>query len=143
MTDATTLLTLSGDGIAPYSARGLTQSLKPIAASQNMRRTINGDLLDTASAQFRKYESTISCTDQQAPALDGIWPGMTLTVGCAAELCYKTGGTAERTPVSGSSRTDGDFTFYRPSLTMRVRDFQESLDEWNAQTGWTLELEEV
>jgi len=38
--------------VPPYSARGLTQTLTPIAAAANMRRTINGELLDLSAGQF-------------------------------------------------------------------------------------------
>jgi len=139
-----TLLSLSGPGVAPYSARGLSQSLEPIDAAANIRRTINASLRDFSAVQFRKYKSTISCTDQLAPALDGIWPGMQLTVDCVAELSYKTsGGSPERSVVTGSSRTEGAYTYYRPRLTMLVISFNQNEDEYARQVGWTLELEEV
>lgn len=140
MTD-TTVLRLEGMGVPPYSARGLTQTLDPIQAAGQIRRTVNGTLVDFSGTQFRKYKSTISCNDQQAPALEGIWPGMTLTVDCVAELGYETStGGPSRTVVS--SREDGDFTFYRARLTMLVMAFTQSRDEYGHQTGWTLELEE-
>jgi len=144
MPDATTLLSLSGEGVPPYSARGLTQTLEPIPAAANARRTVNGELIDTSVEELRKYQSTIQCNDQQAPAFDGIWPGQILTVDCVSELAYKTsGGSPSRTVVEGSSRVDGDYTFYRPQLTMMVVNWTASKDEWGAQVGWTLALEEV
>jgi hypothetical protein len=140
----TTLLTLTGMGVTPYSARGLTQTLEPISAAVSLRRTVNGTLVDVSAPQFRKYRSTISCTDQQAPAIDGIYPGLTLTVGCIAELSYITsGGTPKRTPVTGSSRTEGPFTFYRPSLSMKVTGYRTTTDEYGSTVGWQLDLEEV
>ena len=63
------VLTLSGIGVPPYSARGASQTLEPIASSQQLRRTINGELIDISRAEFRKYRSTISCVDQQPPAV--------------------------------------------------------------------------
>lgn len=139
-----TLLVLSGEGVAPYSARGLSQSLEPISAASNMRRTVNGTLIDISDAVYQKYTSTITCTDQLAPALDGVWPGTTLTVDCVQELCYKTsGGSPSRTVVSGSSRVEGSYTYYRPQLTMLVIGFTINTDEWGAAVGWTLQLEEV
>lgn len=143
-----TLLAISGPGVSPYSARGLTQSLEPIAAAASMRRTINGALRDLSQPQFRKYQSTISCADQVAPALDGIWPGMILVVDCVAELSYKTGGSPSRPVASVDSsedatRTDGGYTFYRPRLTMRVVNYTESNDEYGATVTWSLQLEEV
>jgi hypothetical protein len=142
---STTLLVLSTPmGVPLFSARGLKQSLTVIRQAQQLRRTINGELVDLSLSQFRKYASTISCTDQRAPAIDGIWPGQILTVSCVAELSYLTaGGSPARTVVSGSSYTEGDFTFYRPQLTMRVVTPQTEMDEWKASVGWSLQLEEI
>ena len=138
------VLTLSGIGVPPYSARGASQTLEPIGSSQQLRRTINGELIDISRAEFRKYRSTISCVDQQPPAIDGVWPGQVLTVGCISELSYLTAGGAPARPlVSGSSRTEGDYTFYRPSLTMRVVAFSQDTDEYGAVVSWSLQLEEV
>lgn len=129
--------------LTPYSARGLTQSLEPIA-SGNQRRTINGELIDLTPEQFRKYQSTITCTDQVTPALDGAYLGQTVTVECVAELAFRTiGGSASRPIVSGSARIDGDFTFYRPELTMIVKSIQLAHEEWNASYAWQIDLEEV
>jgi hypothetical protein len=140
-----TLLVLTGVGIAPFSARGLTQTLEPIRQSAQLSRTINGDAIDLSQEQFQKYFSSISCNDFNVPALDGIWPGMVLTVDCVAELCYGggTGGSAQRSAVSGSERTVDDFTFYRPQLSMRVVSYRTQVDEYGASVGWTLDLEEV
>lgn len=139
-----TLLTLSGDLLPPYSTRGASQTLEPIDAAANMRRTVNGALKDISFDGFRKYKSAITCSDQRVPALDGVWPGLTLTVGCVQELCYKTlGGTPSRPVVSGSSRVEGAYTYYRPQLTMKVMGYQTTLDEWDATVGFTLNLEEV
>lgn len=139
-----TLLVLSGNGVMPYSARGLSQTLDLIAGASQNRRSINGALVDLSQPQFRKYASTITCTDQNAPALDGIWPGMQLTVDCIAELSFKTaGGVQTRTAVPDSSRTEGAFTIYRPRLTMRVMAFNTNQNEYEASVAWSLQLEEV
>lgn len=153
-----TLLTLSFDGIgaAPgvnfYSARGLHHTLEPIEAVRQssggsggiLRRTVNGKLVDLSAHQMRLYRTEISGNDQGAPALDGLWAGMILVVGCAFELAYLTAtATPGRTPVPGSQRVEGDYTYYRPLLTMMVADFQADKDEWGAVTGWKLSLEEV
>lgn len=143
MAVALTLLELSGIGVPPYATRGATQSLTPIQQAASMQRTVNGDLDDLGLDQFRKFSSVISCNDQLAPACDGVWPGQEITVNCVQELCYKTsGGAPSRTVVSGSSRVEGAFTYYRPQLVMRVMTFSLSTDEWNAQVGWTMTLEE-
>ncbi|WP_291207096.1 hypothetical protein [Hyphomonas sp.] len=138
-----TLLVLTGIGIPAYSARGLTQTLQPIEAAGSQRRTVNGTLVDLSLSQFRKYRSTIRCSDMEAPALDGIWPGLVVTVDCVVELSCPSSATPAKTVVPGSQRLQGSFTFYRPRLVMQVIDHSIEKNEWGAVTGWTLELEEV
>ena len=139
-----TLLRLSGLGLSPYAARGLTQTLNPIDQSKDLRRTINGELVDFSVEQFHKYASVISGNDHMPPGLSGIWPGRDVSVECIAELYYLTvGGTAERAIVDGSERVEGPYTYYRPILSMRVVDFSQSFDEWDAQVSWSLTLEEI
>lgn len=139
-----TLLSWTGDGVSPYSARGLTQSLEPIAAAENMRRTINGTARDLSAPQFRKYKSAIVCADQVAPALDDVWPGDVLTVNCVKELSYKTaGGSPARSVVSGSSRVEGAHTLYRPVIVFMVMTKTETKDEYGCVDSWQLTLEEV
>src|SRR4029078_9854115 len=111
-----TLLELVGIGVPPYSARGLSQSLAPIDQAVNIVRAIDGSLLDMSYAPFRKYKSSISCDDQQAPAVDGVWPGQLLTVSCVAELCVADPGVPDRPVVPGSQRTAEGFIYYRPVL---------------------------
>lgn len=143
MTD-NTLLVLTGMGVTPYSARGLSQTLEPIAAAAAARRTLNGTLRDVSQPQFQKYKSSVSCTDQDVPALEGVWPGLVLTVECVAELSYLTHSAGPSRPVvSGSEREADGFTFYRPQLSMMVTDYSETVDEWGATTQWKLDLEEV
>jgi hypothetical protein len=143
MTDTTSVLVISGDGMPPYAVRNISQTLEPIDAAKSLRRTVNGRQVNVAAEQFRLYKSTISCTDQQPPAFDNVWPGDVLTVDCVKELSYKTaGGSPQRTVVSGSSRTEGDFTFYRPQLTMVVQSKSESTEEYSADNPWTIDLEE-
>src|SRR5215831_1948082 len=99
-----TLLKLFGMGVPPYSARGLSQTLKPIEQAGNVVRAIDGSLLDLSYAPFRKYKSEITCSDQTAPAISGIWPGQLLTVYCVAELAFDEYGSAQRSEVPGSMR---------------------------------------
>ena len=143
MTDST-ILRLTGMGIPPYSARGLSQTLEPIPASQQLRRTINGTLTDFSATQFRKFQSSISGDDQDPPAFNGLWPGMELVVDCIPELAYETmTGGPDRTVVPGSAREEGDFSYYRPQLTMKVVNFSLKKDEYGAQNSWVLDLEET
>lgn len=139
-----TLLSISVMGLPPYSIRGVTQTLQPIAAAGSLRRTINGVLTDLSQSQFRKYASSLSCSDVDPPAFDGIWQGQTVVVDCVVELCYPTSSAGpSRTVVPGSEREADGFTFYRPRLTMKVVSLNVSKDEWGAVNGWQLDLEEV
>lgn len=152
MTDSSTpdaapssVLAFSGIGVPPYSARGLTQSLAPIAEATQIRRTINGASKDLAAPQFRKYKTTIASgpahTDFHPPAVSGVWPGKVIVVDCIAELCYPTGGTPEREVVE--TWQVGDFTFYRPRMTFRVLTYSVGKDEYGAENSWTMDMEEV
>lgn len=142
MTD--TVLEITGADLVPYSSRGATMTLAPIEQSKSTKRTINGELVDLALPQFQKYRATISCTDNNSPQFDRNWPGKSLTVKASAELSYKTaGGSPGRTVVTDSSHAEGDYTFYRPQLTMRVLSWDISYDEWGAEVGWNMELEEI
>jgi len=144
MTASTVLDLGSTYTLSDYATRGLTQTLEVIEAATSLRRTVNGALVNIAASQFRKYRSVISCADQVPPAFDGLWPGQQLTVKCVAELSYKTsGGSPSRSVVTGSSRTEGSWTYYRPELTMRVVRLTTNVNEWGAVVGWSLELEEV
>jgi hypothetical protein len=145
--DFQTLLTISlPSGVPLYSARGLTMTLKVIDAATQLERTVNGELLDLAEEQFRLYAAEITCADQEAPAIDGVWPGMTVVIHCPFELAYVTsGGSPTRPVVSGSSRNTADgFTYYRPVMTFKVRTVEySSFDEWKHEYQWKLSLEEV
>lgn len=138
-----TWLVLSANGVPLYSARGLDQTLQPIDAAHVTRRTINGTLVDLSVDRFHKYQSKISCSDIEAPALDGVFPGLSLTVDCVAELVFATGGTPSRTVIAGSARTVGGFTIYRPRLDMMVVSFNQSISEYARTVQWELDLEEV
>lgn len=143
MTDTTTLLVISGQGLPPYSSRGLSQTLEPIDQAKVLRRTINGQLIDLAPSQFRLYRTTISGADTDSPAFDAVEVGDQLTIDCLAELSFKTaGGSPSRPVVSGSSRTEGSYTLYRPQLTMIVTNKSQTTDENEAMVSWELELEE-
>jgi hypothetical protein len=87
----------------------------------------------------------VTGNDQAPPALEGLWVGVVVTVNCHVELAYRTGagGFPERTPVSGSTRVEGNYTYYRPRFTMRVVESQIELEEWERTASWTLALEEV
>ena len=144
MTIPDTVLAISGIDLTPYSVRGIVQTMEPIGAAARMRRTINGELDDVSDPAFRKYRSTVTFRDQQVPAFTGIWPGKLVIVDCIPEFAHLTAaGTPERTVVPGSSRVEGDFTFYRVRLEMRVASWKYDRNEWGALTGAELVLEEI
>lgn len=139
-----TLLQLDVAALSPYASRGLTQTLAPIQATADLRRTINGELVNFGDDAFQKYGTTISGSDQRPPSIDGVWPGAEITVACVAELSFVTSeGAAGRYAVEGSFREEGTLTFYRPLLDMMVTAFDQSYDEWAAQWNWSIVLEEV
>ena len=143
---ADTLLSISGMGNFQYQARDLTQTLSVIKAMSQQKRTVNGTLVDISNPIFRKYASKISCTDVDAPPIDGLFPGMIVTVDCAVALCYEVGnpGSPHRNAVSGSEYVQNHFVFYRPVLTMMVLEGPNlSFQEWKCANGWELNLEEV
>jgi hypothetical protein len=133
-------------GINPYSARALHGTLSPIEAGQGLdklARNVNGGLIDISAPQFRKYRLEVRGNDQAPPALDGLWVGMLVNVNSLVELGYQTAdGTPTRSPVAGSVRVEGDFTYYCPQFRMRVVHWHQERDEWDAAVAWSLELEE-
>lgn len=143
--DNPTLLRLEGMGVPRYSARGLTQSLNPISASQHIERTINGGLIDLSYTPMQKYASTISGNDQRPPAVEGVWPGKIVIVDCIAELCKEGEDANFDRPVVDydAVRTEAGFIFYRPRLIMMVMNWNMDEDEWARGVNWSLDLEEV
>lgn len=134
-------------GVNPYSARGLTGTLSPIDVAKGadkLARTVNGTLIDISAPQMRKYKLEVRGTDQAPPALDGLWVGMVVTVNSLVELGYLTAtGVSSRTAVSGSVRTEGNYTYYCPQFTMMVVECQVERQEWEQNVPWSLVLEEV
>lgn len=147
MSDPTTLLIIEGVGIPPFSARGITQTLEPIQQAAKFARTVNGGMVNLAAPQFKKYKSVISGSDHDTGAFNGIFPGQVVTVDCIEELGYLTSngpGDNDRPTTQEGPRVSGDFTFYRPRLTMMVTAGPTaSWDEWAGVTTWSIELEEV
>lgn len=142
MTATPTLLELFGIGVPPYSARGLTETLAPIEQSSHLERAIDGSLLNLSYAPFHKYKLTISCSDQQPPAVDGVWAGTLVTVHPVTELGFAEYAGPQREAVPDSLRYEAGFWFYRPILQMMVTSFSLTKDEYGAVVGWQMELEE-
>ena len=131
--------------LLPFSARGLTQTLAfDEEIGRSIRRDWNGKLRDISNPILRNYKSTITCKEVETPAFDGAWLGVEAQVDCCAELSYLTATESpHRAVVSGSSRIEGDFTFFRPSLLMMVVDIRNSLDEYAADYAWQIDLIEI
>lgn len=137
--------------LPPFAARGITQTLEPIVGAgsggsivgSGARRDVNGNLVDLTNPAFRKYATSIDGHDVEAPALDGAWLGTIVQMVCACELSYLTGGSPQRPAVSGTSRVEGSFTFYRPFLTVMITEISHSFDEWQHGYKWKLGAQEV
>lgn len=139
-----TELRIEGAEVPPFSARGITQTLEPIDAASKLERAVNGQMVDFSIPAMRKYRSRISSADLNVPAIAGLWPGKVITVDCVTELCFPTAQPElqERTAVSGSERTIGAWTFYKPVLTMICVGWTSSFEEYHASTAWSYDLEE-
>lgn len=137
--------------LTPYGSRGLTQTYEVItgvggggsALGSWLRRDIRGNLFDNSNVLLRKYNTLISCRDTMTPCLDGSWIGMEVGVECAFEFSYPPGGTPQRTPVSGSERTEAGLNFYRPFLTALISEIKTNFQEYSAAYAWQLGLSEV
>jgi hypothetical protein len=130
--------------ITKYSARGLSQTLDPIAESNQVELSWNARPIDFSYIQFRLYQSEISCSDFEEPSFDNLWPGMQVDVECCKELSYPVAdGFPGRAVVTGSSRTEGDFIFYRPSMRMVILGLSSDFDEYGAKYNWRISLREV
>lgn len=157
-----------GNALAPFSARGCTQTLSPLT-QEVLRRTINGVLISVGNGGHRKFKSTISCKDKAPPAFDGLWNGTLLKVGCIQSMTqaiprnsqkirlerealslhlYESSGKTwpvrkeQDRWVSISLGFPGGFLTYQPLLFMMVKNYYLETDEWGSCVGWTLELEE-
>lgn len=135
-------------GINPYSARGLRGTLRLIDAARGaglLVRTVNGGLIDISAPQMHKFRLEVAGTDQAPPAFDGFRLGVSCTVDSFVELGYKTGtpGAPNHAIVPGSSRVEGNYTYYRPRFTMMIVEWQTEREEWEANVPWSIILEEV
>ena len=165
-----TLLSLSGIGFPPYSARGCQQTLQLIQQPA-LRRTVNGELMAVANPLFQKYRTTIEGADKHPVAMDQLHMGHPVTVGCIHRLWQEVTGqtvhlgrpavqgsvtviTSTRQPLTftqGDPRTiilnaspDGKvYVGYCPILETRLVDFHMAMDEWKHTSVWKLVLEEV
>ena len=125
----TTLLRIDDIELSPYATRQIQVSVEPIAQASQLRRTVNGTLVDTALHQFRKYRVTVTGTDQESPILTSVWPGQAHNLTLVPETGISEGSTGD---------TAGDVT-----LTMRLESWSTDRNEQEAETSWELVFEEI
>lgn len=135
--------------LTPYSARGLSQTYEPIKSASGsgsawLRRDVNGIMESLVDTRFRKYRTTVSCSDGESPCLDEGWIGALVELHCAFEFSYVTGapGSPSRPVVTGSSRVQGSVTYYRPILICYVADIRSGLREYLGMYDWQIDFEE-
>lgn len=144
MADDFTDLIISPDGPPSFSARGVVQTLEPIAVVAPVR-TVNGGLVNLAPPQFQKFRSTLTCEDVDPPAFAGMWVGSLVSVACIEEVGYLTisGSPMPDIPVV-RTRISGAHTFDRLDLLMMVMEpWTQTRNEAAGKTSWQLVLEEV
>ena len=83
MTESEILIQRDGASVAlffpPGSARGIQASVEQVYGG-DLRRTVNGALVDLTRPQLRKYRVSISTTGQALPDLRGLWRGQLVTM---------------------------------------------------------------
>lgn len=124
----TTLLSITGIDLGPYSTRDLTMTLEYIPQASQVDRDINGNLIDLSEPQFRKYRVTIACTDHESPVFIGVAPGTSITITTIPQLGLNRN-TAEEQEVL--------------TLTCLVMPWSVSRQEYKASTAWQIVAEEV
>jgi hypothetical protein len=126
MSNNSTLLSIDSLDFSDYATRGITCALRP-EQNGTIERDWNGNAVVLTIANFRKYQVTVSCTDQEGPPFADVWRGDgPYTVRLISDL------------VGGTLSTDNVLT-----LSMYVQDWSVSRDEWGAETGWQLDLVEA
>lgn len=122
-------IVITGVGFADYSARGITCSLEPIEASGQLRRTVNGTMVNLSNPAFQKYKMTISATDQKFPQLGGVWFGKEVYV--TSIITLNTGGATSSTGATAIG------------FTGMITNWTVELDEWAADAPWSIEIEQI
>jgi hypothetical protein len=141
-----TTLQLIGAGVPPYSARDVQQTIEPIDQGMRYRRTLNGKFVPVSADGFRRYRTTLSCEDMDAPALGDIFAGIAVEMWCVHELAIEGDvGSAglERPAVPGSIRVENGFTFYKPILHVYITGWNYQTNEREQVVGWSMSAEEI
>jgi hypothetical protein len=144
MTTTATLLKITGVDFDESAVRGITETITLIAESKQLARTSNGGMIDVSEIGFKKFALSYSCDDINMPDFHGLFPGSEHTIDCITEWQFRTvGGTQTRPAVAGSSRVEGEFTYYRPVLVCVFVDRGFNRNEYDAAVGWSMAFEEV
>lgn len=122
LTTTGTVLSLTGITLRNYSARRLKLQSSPIDPGE-LAFDVNGDLHDLTMTQFRKMSFTLTCEDTDAPELDDVWKGKEVTMV-----------TLPRSGFAVDSEEN------QRSFDCLLSSWSTNVDEWGAQTGWTLVL---
>lgn len=82
-TESEILIQRDGSSVAlffpPGAARGIQSSFDQVYPGE-LRRTVNGALVDLTRPQLRKYRLSLTATGQALPDLRGLWRGQLVTV---------------------------------------------------------------
>lgn len=140
-------LILNPIGISEWAQRGLIQTYEKHPFSYQEADTVNGEAINMAPPTFRKWITTITCTDMRAPPLHGIWGGQTLVLHCISPFNYKEGtpeGKYERPYRTDHPPWSEDgFRLYYPIMDVEVQTFTSSDNKWQASINWQLVLKEL
>jgi hypothetical protein len=117
-----TLIAIDAIDFTDYAVRGITMTLELIDQSKNLARDCLGNLVDISVPQFRQHKITITCTDNDAPELAGIWAGQDISITCLPRM----NGTSD-TPLT---------------ILAKVTNWNTSRPEWDAEISWQLEAEQ-
>lgn len=118
---AFTSLVITGVSIPTYAGLGLVEDIGVIDQAKQIKRTINGALIDLSDSNFRKRTYRISANEAiDFPDFSALWPGAAVTITTISEF-------------------DGDTL----TINGRVMDWETSFDEWEKRYDWSLDVEEV
>lgn len=71
---------ISGVAFPPGSDLYIVCDVSPIAQASDLRRSVNGDLINLARSPFKKYRVSLTCADIRPAAIDHLFPGDYLEV---------------------------------------------------------------
>lgn len=124
------------------SALFVEADITPIDGATDLRRTVNGSLVNLSDPAFRKLAVTLSASDMTLPALGNLYPGDTLTVECPVVIRER-GGVPARPAAGGVFTIGNGWVEYRPVLECMLIANSLNETEGKASASWSLTLEEV